>query len=171
MTRTTVDSHPAAAASAGRMLLGLGLAAGVVLCTDLVGARAGRFSVAEPSKKTDPTKGLVAWLWPSTVLALTAQGLRVWSAPRGVARSRALGLWGVAEMFAIAWTAWGARRVGAALTPTAAAIGTALAFFWRARQVDTPVGNPAATALGWVGVAQALAREVKPDGQAAPTLH
>lgn len=171
MTVKAADSSSSAGGgSVARVAAGLGLAAVVLVCSNLLSGRAARRAAASP-QDPDAERGggdVFSWLWPPVLLALTAQGLRVWKAPRGVDRSRALGLWGAAEMLAAGWTAWGSRRPGGALTLAAAAFATGAAFLWRARRVETP-DNPTATTLGWVGVAQALSRE--PRMGVHPTIH
>lgn len=157
----------------GPILAGLAVAGGAFACATLLGARAQRRTspallAAAPASKVD---SLAALLWPPALLALTAQGLRVWSAPPSGERTRALGLWSAAQVLSAGWMAWGSRRLAGPTALAAAALATAATFVWRARQVETPGPGPAAAALGWIGVARVLANEVRPHHDARPTVH
>ncbi|MFN3521676.1 MAG: tryptophan-rich sensory protein [Phenylobacterium sp.] len=156
----------------GHILIGLALAGGVLACSALAGAGEARREAREAEGDAEPEEpgrmaSLVSILWPPALLALTAQGLRVWSAPRSPQRTRALGLWGAVQMLAAAWTAWGTRRLGGDLTLSAAALATGAAFALSARQVATPAASRAGTSA-WLAAAAAARRSA---GAGPATIH
>ena len=95
----------------------------------------------EPAAAT-PRRTLFGVLWPPLFLALTLSGLRIWSAPRGPARTQALTLWAMAQALNTVWMAFGPRRLGGQVASTVASIGAAGAYAIRARRLD-PAANRA----------------------------
>jgi tryptophan-rich sensory protein len=162
------------------LLIGLGVTAGAVAASAMI-ARRTPASEDEPEAYTDyqpadrrrvvRPKNLVTLLWPPLFLALTISGVRIWRAPKSEARSQALTLWAFVQGLNAVWMALGTRRLGGRLATATSALGTAGAFAWRARRVDTPDAGAGAPYVGWVGVASALSGELRRKGGPKPTIH
>lgn len=118
-----------------------------------------------------PSKAAFAAIWPPLFLALTLSGLRVWNAPESRARTQALTLWGVVQALNALWMALGSRRLGGQLTAAVFSLGAALAYSWRARQVDAPAAGMIAPYLGWMGFANVLSEELWRRNPPKPTVH
>lgn len=151
--------------STQHLLTGLALTAGAVLASALI-ARANAPTPDNPQVKAqydalehppfEPPPGAFALIWPPLFLALTLSGLRIWNAPKSAERTQALTLWGVAQGLNALWMALGPRRLGAQFSAAAAALGTAMAYAWRARRVDQPAAGMVAPYVGWIGFANVL---------------
>jgi len=166
--------------SIGHLLIGLSVTAGAVLGS----AAIARLNTPTPDSRkfkgrrgrrlqqpaTPPPKAF-AVIWPPLFLALTVSGLRIWNAPKSVARSQALTLWGVVQALNAVWMALGPRRLGGQLATAVTTLGTAAAYVWRARKVDAPAANLVAPYVGWIGVANVLSEELWRKNTPKPTLH
>jgi tryptophan-rich sensory protein len=156
---------------------GLGLAAGAVLISALV-ARRDAPSRDGPDIKADrdrsrppafaPPKAVFGVVWPPLFMALTLSGLRLWNAPAGPARTRALSLWTAIQGLGALWMALGPRRLGGQLTAAVATLGTACAYAVEARKVEAPAAGLAASYLGWMGLANILTERLWRNRRAAP---
>jgi len=162
------------------VIVGLGLTAGAVALSALVArlyapAQEDREVYSDydepepPAPKASPK--VLAMLWPPLFMALTLSGLRIWNAPRSVARTQALTLWGTVQALNAVWMALGPRRLGGQLATAVASLGTAGAYVWRARRVDPPAANMVAPYVGWIGFANVLSEELWRKNAASQTLH
>lgn len=178
--RGAVDSL---ANSRGRSMrhltIGLGLTAAAVGVSALL-ARASAPAEAENDYSAYPElrapaatlrRPALSMVWPPLFLALTLSGLRIWNAPKSPQRTQALTLWGAVQALNALWMAIGPRRLGGQLATATAAVGTAGAYVWRARRVDTPAANMVAPYVGWIGVANALTEELWRRHEPKPTIH
>jgi tryptophan-rich sensory protein len=166
--------------SARHILIGLGLTAGAVALSALV-ARLNAppeeeweaYSDYEELVPVEPTPQpkLFGMLWPPLYLALTLSGLRIWNAPKSVARTQALTLWGVVQGLNAIWMALGPKKLGGQLATGIASLGTAAAYVWRARQVDPPSASLVAPYVGWIGFANVLTDELWRGKPEAQTVH
>jgi tryptophan-rich sensory protein len=101
-------------------------------------------------------------IWGPLFGMLTLSGLRIWTAPRGAARSRALAHWfGIQAMNAI-WMVlgFGLRRRGAMAAEAVATVANAGAYVVAARRVDPVAGWLAAPYAAWVSFAALLSEEL-----------
>lgn len=166
--------------SARHLLIGLGLTAGAVALSALV-ARLNAapeeewevysdYEEAVPVEPSPPSR-LFGMVWPPLYLALTISGLRVWNAPRSAARTQALTLWGVVQALNAVWMALGPRRLGGQLATAVASLGTAGAYVWRARRVETPATGLIAPYVGWIGLADVLTEEMWRPKAEPRTVH
>lgn len=166
--------------SARHLMIGLGLTAGAVLASALV-ARANAPAPENPKvyaqyqklekPKFTPPRAVFGIVWPPLFLMLTLSGLRIWNAPRSVARTQALTLWSFVQGLNALWMALGPGRLGGQLATATASLGVAGAYVWRARKVDAPAANMVAPYVGWIGFANALTEELWRKNEPKPTLH
>ncbi|MDY7225907.1 TspO/MBR family protein [Hyalangium rubrum] len=109
-----------------------------------------------------PPKATFRYVWPVLYGCIALSGWRVWNAPSGPARSRALGLWTLQLGLNAAWS-WlffGKRRLKSSLVDNLA-LGTSIAaYIAAARKVDRPAAALVAPYLGWVGFANLLNEEL-----------
>ncbi len=155
--------------STRHILIGVGLTVGAVAVSALVARMnaptednyevySDYEELVQPEIK--PPSKVFGAIWPPLFMALTLSGLRIWNAPQSAARTQALTLWGVAQALNAVWMALGPRRLGGQLATTVASLGTALAYVWRARQVDPPAASLVAPYVGWIGFASVLTEEL-----------
>lgn len=156
---------------AAELALGLAVTGGAVLASALVSARVSPApvnpEVRRYYKRLDrppftPPDGAFGGVWPPLYGALTVSGLRVWNAPRGPARSRALAHWfGIQGLNAL-WLVlgFGVRRRGAMAVESIATVANAVAYLDAARRVDRPAAWLAAPYAAWVAFAAVLSEEL-----------
>lgn len=109
-----------------------------------------------------PPPRLFAPVWTVLYGLIALSGWRVWTAPSGAARSRALGWWGVQLGLNAAWS-WlffGRRQPRRALVDNVALLGSIGAYVAATREVDRPAAWLVAPYLAWVGFANVLNGEV-----------
>lgn len=162
------------------VLIGVGVTAGAVVASALI-ARRNAPTPDNPEVYSDfqelrkpkiqPPKAVFSLVWPPLFLALTLSGVRIWNAPRSAARSQALTLWAFVQGLNALWMALGPKRLGGQLATATAALGTAGAYAWRARQVDAPAANMVAPYVGWIGFANVLTEELWRKNPPKPTIH
>lgn len=162
------------------ILLGLGLTAGAVAASALVAKMHAptpehHEAYSDYEEQVQPTKApsrLFALVWPPLFMSLALSGLRVWNAPRSVERTQALTLWGTAQGLNAIWMALGPKRLGGQLAAAVASLGTAAAYVWRAKRVETPAAGMIAPYVGWMGFANVLTEELRrTTPQARATVH
>jgi benzodiazapine receptor len=166
--------------SARHLMIGVGLTAGAVVASAMV-ARMNAPTRDNPKVHADyqalekpkftPPPIVFSVVWPPLFVMLTLSGLRIWNAPKSPARTQALTLWGLVQGLNALWMALGPKRLGGQLATATAALGTAGAYVWRARQVDAPAANLVAPYVGWIGFANALTEELWRKNAASPTVH
>ncbi|HEX3887161.1 MAG TPA: TspO/MBR family protein [Phenylobacterium sp.] len=166
--------------STQHILIGLGLTVGAVAISALV-ARLNAPPEDDYEAYSDydapvvielePQSKVFAKVWPPLFMALTLSGLRIWNAPKSVARTQALTLWGAVQGLNAAWMALGPKRLGGQLATAIASLGTAAAYVWRARQVDPPAANLVAPYVGWIGFANVLSEGLSRRPAPAHTMH
>jgi tryptophan-rich sensory protein len=109
---------------------------------------------------TPPDPAFAVWgpLWA----ALGVAGWRLWRAPPGEARSRALGHWFGAQALNAAWLWLGftRRNRGAMALEAAGSVVNAAALVNQARRVDGPAAALVVPYLGWLGFAGLLSEEL-----------
>lgn len=101
-------------------------------------------------------------IWGPLYLMLTISGVRVWTAPRGPARTRALAHWfGIQALDALwVYLGFGARRRGAMTAEAAVTVANAAAYVEAARHVDRPAAWLGVPHLAWIGFAALLSEEL-----------
>lgn len=152
--------------------LGLGLAVtgGAVLASALLSAlwspapvnpRERRFYERLEKPGFNPPDGAFA-IWGPLYAALTLSGLRVWNAPRGPGRSRALAHWlGIQGLNVLwLWLGFGRRQLGAMTAESVATIANAAAYVQAAHRLDPPAAWLAMPYLAWIGFAGLLSEEL-----------
>lgn len=97
-------------------------------------------------------------VWTALYVLGAASGHRVWRAPEGPARRRALALWGAQLALNAAWSPifFRLRRPRAALVDAVALTATLAAYAVSARRVDRRAGWLAVPYVGWSAFAVAL---------------
>jgi bacterioferritin len=90
---------------------------GIVVCIGVVAATALLASRAEPGefqrsveKHSDAERGVLSQIWPTLFSLTTLAAVRIWNAPHSPARTRALALWGLGQVFHGAWLMISPRR-------------------------------------------------------------
>ena len=150
--------------------LGLLVMGGAVLASALVSARYSPSPVhgrirrdyerleKPPFNPPDPAFAI----WGPLYALLTLSGLRIWTAPRGPARERALAHWfGIQVLDAVwLWLGFGRRRLGAATVEAGATVANAVAYVDAARKVDPPAAWMAVPYAAWIGFAALLSEEL-----------
>lgn len=109
-----------------------------------------------------PPPKVFAPVWTVLYSFIALSGWRVWTAPAGPARSRALGWWGVQMGLNAAWS-WlffNRHRPRGALVDNLALLGSIGAYVAATRQVDRPAAWLVAPYLAWVGFANVLNAEI-----------
>lgn len=174
------EPDPPRAGVAGHVAMGVGLTLFAVAAAEIVSRRHKRLidmpdTMAEYAELqapvSSPQRAMFNIAWPPLFMALTLSGLKVWNAPRGEARTRALTLWSLATGFNVLWMALGPRRLGGRVATATAALGTAAAFGVSATKVggvDNPFSNPY---VGWMGVAEAMNGSFWKRVSPSKTLH
>lgn len=105
-----------------------------------------------------PPSKLFAPVWTVLYGLIAVSGWRVWTAPAGAARSKALTLWGVQLGLNAAWS-WlffGRHEPRRALVDNLALLGSIGAYVSTTRNVDRPAAWLVAPYLAWVGFANVL---------------
>ena len=166
--------------SVQHILIGLGLTVGAVAVSALVARMnaptednyevySDYEELVQPEIK--PPSKVFAAVWPPLFTALTLSGLRIWNAPKSAARTQALTLWGMVQALNAVWMALGPKRLGGQLATAIASFGTAIAYVWRARQVDPPAASLVAPYVGWIGFANVLTEELWRKNPEHRTMH
>lgn len=154
----------------GELAIGLALTGGAVIASALVSGRyspsPGNSRIRRDYRRLDkPPFNPPDWvfgIWGPLFAALSVSGLRVWNAPRGTDRTRALAHWfGIQALNAI-WMVigFGWRRRGAMAVEAAATVANAAAYLDAARRVDRTAAWLAAPYLPWVAFAALLSEEL-----------
>jgi len=101
-------------------------------------------------------------VWGPLYAALTVSGARIWNAPPGRARTRALAHWfGIQGLNAFwMWLGFGRRLRGAATLEAVATVANAGAYLAAAQRVDAPAAWLAAPYAAWIGFAALLSEEL-----------
>lgn len=103
-----------------------------------------------------------AWIfpivWTALYVLMVVSAYRVWRAPAGPARKRALILWWTQLAFNAAWSPifFGARRPELALADILLLLPAAFAYVIVARRVDRPAAAVMVPYLGWISFATVL---------------
>lgn len=154
----------------GELALGLAVTGGAVLASALASAR---YSPAPTHPRVrayykrlekppfNPPDWIFA-IWGPLFTALTISGWRVWNAPRGPARTRALGHWfGIQALNALwLWLGFGRRQRGAMAAEAVVTVLNAAAYADAARKLDRPAAWLAVPYVAWVGFAALLSEEL-----------
>jgi translocator protein len=101
-------------------------------------------------------------VWSALYALIAASGYRVWKAPSGKTRNRALALWGTQLALNSAWSPlfFGARRKRAAFVDLLALLGVVAAYAKVSRKVDKSAAAMVIPYLGWLGFAAVLNEEI-----------
>jgi tryptophan-rich sensory protein len=149
---------------------GLAVTGGAVLASALVAGRfspsPGRSRIRRDYERLDkppfnPPDQAFA-IWGPLYALLTVSGLRVWNAPRGKARTRALTHFFGIQVLNALWMVlgFGLQRRGAMAVESAVTVLNAAAYADAARRVDRTAGWLAVPHLAWVGFAALLSEEL-----------
>ncbi|HKR87254.1 MAG TPA: TspO/MBR family protein [Phenylobacterium sp.] len=166
--------------STEHLLVGLGVTAAAVMGSALIArlngpapdnpkAQAKHQALKNPGSA--PPRSAFSVIWPPLFLALTVSGLRIWNAPKSLARTQALTLWGVVQALNALWMALGPGRLGGRLATAVSSLGASAAYVWRAQRVDAPAANLVAPYVGWIGFANVLTEELWRKNRPKPTIH
>jgi tryptophan-rich sensory protein len=155
----------------GELALGLAVVGGSVLASALAAARVSpsptnpeirRYYKRLEKPPFNPPDGAFA-IWGPLYAALIVSGVRIWNAPRGPARTRALTHWFGIQALDVLWLWLGfgrPRARGAMALESVATVANGAAYVDAARRVDGPAGWLAAPYVAWVGFAALLSEEL-----------
>ena len=136
------------------------VAAGVAVCLALVGVTAA-LAVARPQPVAPGAKpSRHPWIraaWPALSSVTTLAALRVWNAPSGPRRSRALAWWSVLQASNLALMVWRPRDRNAQLVAAVATAGLTAAYAQTAAHVDQKAAGLVAP-TGFAGLASLVAQ-------------
>lgn len=109
-----------------------------------------------------PPAKVFAPVWTVLYGLIAVSGWRVWTAPAGPSRSKALALWGAQLGFNAAWSWLFFRKhqPRSALADNLALLGSIGAYIASTRNVDRPAAWLVAPYLAWVGFANVLNAEI-----------
>lgn len=131
------------------------VAVGVLLCFGAVAASAYLAHRAEPGefqesveRHTDTRRNSLSGVWPAVFSLTTLAALRIWNAPHGPERTRALGLWGVSQVLNAVWVSLSPERRGLQALGAAATAAATAAYAIAARRVDVKAGGMVAPMVG-----------------------
>ncbi len=155
----------------GELGLGLFVTGGAVLASALVSAKHSpaptqpglwvRYKLLRKPSYTPPDWAFGA-VWAPLHAMLTLSGLRVWNAPRGPERTRALAHWFGAQGLNALWLWLGFRRRqrGAMTAEAVATLANAAAYVDAAQRVDGPAAALGVPYAAWIGFAAVLSGEL-----------
>ena len=146
---------------------------GIVVCIGVVAATALLASRAEPGefqrsveKHSDAERGVLSQIWPTLFSLTTLAAVRIWNAPHSPARTRALALWGLGQVFHGAWLMISPRRRALQVAGGVTTAALTAAYAQQARRVDLKAGGMVAPMAG-MAIANLftgeLWRQTKPD--------
>ncbi|WP_091740510.1 hypothetical protein [Phenylobacterium immobile] len=131
------------------------VALGVAVCVALIGVTAG-LSIARPQPVAPGAKPdrhpLMRAVWPSLFSVATLAALRVWNAPSGPARTRALAWWGALQASNMAVTVWRPRDRNAQVVAAVATAALTTVYARAASYVD-PKAAALSAPTGFTGLA------------------
>lgn len=112
--------------------------------------------------KLQPPKQAFAPVWTGLYALMAVAGYRIWKAPSGEHRSRALKLWGgqLAANAAWSWLFFSLRRPKLALMDVATLVALNASLLNSARKVDGPAAAMLVPYLGWTVFATYLNEEI-----------
>jgi hypothetical protein len=143
--------------SSAHVIEGVALAAGGLMLMAAVSAR-------RRSRGAMRIRGV----WPGLHLALGVSGLRIWNAPSGPERDRALGLWGALQLMSAMAALIHPQRRAAQLLAAAGALGAGASYAAAARKVDPAAGALVSPYLSWSSLTGAVGRL---RHEPTPTIH
>lgn len=158
-------------AGGGEVGLALAVTAGAVVASALVSARYSpapvnrgvrRFYRGLEKPPFNPPDWIFGGVWPPLYLALAASGVRILTARRGPARSRAIVHWGGIQVLNAVWLwlGFGRRDLRGMTAESVVTVANAVAYVDAARRVDAPAAWLAAPYVAWVGFAALLSEEL-----------
>lgn len=162
------DGLNARGRSATHVAAGFGLCAAALMLTALAAYhdkpaqtlrdRIDEASLRKPGFK--PSERTFSAVMPPMFLLLTFSGIRIWNAPAGPARTRALGIWGALQALHALESLWKPKENTAKLVTNLATMGGALAYAANAKDADPPSAAIIAPYVSWMGFANLVAAEV-----------
>lgn len=165
----------------GHVALGALLCAGAAAMTALIAwKRAPTKANPEIERQFDrldksamePPKSAYSVLWPALFSVMTLSALRIWNAPSGPERTRALSLWGALQGLNAAWMWLSPRQRLAQAAAAASTVGATMLYARAAEKVDEKSARLVAPYAGWVSFANLLTGQMwmrnRPKGS---TLH
>jgi tryptophan-rich sensory protein len=151
----------------GHVTLGVVVCIGVVAVSALLAAR------AEPSefqrsvaRHSEADNDKLSQVWPTLFSLTTLAALRIWNAEHSPARTRALSLWGLSQVFHGIWMTLSPRQRILKIGGGVATAALTAAYAQQARRVDVKAGGMVAPMAG-MAIANLftgeLWRQTKPD--------
>lgn len=174
------DTLNAKGRSAAHVAAGIALVVGAVLTTAVVAYKEGP-SDANPKEKArlaslekpdfQPSQKSFAAVWPPMFLLLTLSAIRIWNAPAGVHRTRALGIWtGVQVLHAINMLV-GVKQQTAQLIGNLATMAVGFLYAREAKKVDPPAAAIVAPYVSTMAFANVLSAELWRKNIDRPDVH
>ena len=145
-----------------RVALGLAAVIGIGLIGALAATRGGqavdrrRLARGGDAEVVQAPKGLSSAAMPLILSVSTLSALRVWNAPSGAGRTRALGLWTGLQVLNALAMALHPRRFGQQMAAALLTAGLTTAYAHEAGKVDTRAGGIAFPRWGRVGMSNLM---------------
>jgi benzodiazapine receptor len=160
---------------------------GAVLCVGVVAASALIATLNSPTKANpkitrqydrleqpalQPPKEAFALVWPPLFGVMAISGLRIWNAPDGPRRTRALGFWAAIQGLNALWMAWGPKHRLQQLFTAVTTLGATAAYAHQAAKVDGKAAAMVAPYAGWISFANLLTEELwRKNRPGGATIH
>ncbi len=127
------------------VLMGVGLTVGFTIAAATIANLSirPRRKGGEDQPVTERPRGSLGLILPAMFSATTLSALRVWNAPARPERTRALGLWGAAQVVNAVWIALRPASRGLQIAAAMSSAGMAAAFAHEARKMDGRAGKMA----------------------------
>jgi tryptophan-rich sensory protein len=165
-----VAAPPGRRVDRGGLLTGLGVLGGAICASALVSAIFSPAPGNQPERRfyerldkpafTPPDPAFA--IWGPLYAALLLSGLRIWNAPPGADRDRALAHWfGIQGLNALwLWLGFGQRRLDAMTLEGGVTVANAAAYVATADRVDRPAALLGLPYLAWIAFAALLSEEL-----------
>jgi len=104
----------------------------------------------------EPPKSAYSVLWPALFSVMTLSALRIWNAPSGPERTRALGLWGGLQGLNAVWMWLSPKHRLGQLAAALSTLAVTMFYARAAERVDEKSAKLVAPYAGWISFANLL---------------
>lgn len=119
----------------------------------------------------EPPKSAYSVLWPALFSVMTLSAIRIWNAPSGPERTRALSLWGGLQGLNAVWMYLSPQHRLAQLIAAVSTFAVTMFYARAAEQVDETSAKLIAPYAGWVSFANLLNGQLWARNRPDATVH
>lgn len=119
----------------------------------------------------EPPKSAYSLLWPALFSVMSLSALRIWNAPSGPERTRALALWGGLQGLNALWMYLSPRHRLAQMIASGSTVAATLFYARAAEKVDERSARLVAPYAGWVSFANLLSGQLWARNRSETTVH